>query len=165
VQGSVLNYISGVRTWLDSLGANTAQFRSYCLDLIKRGLPSAMSHTPKRFLPVTPDRVRSSSRVLNDMGPHAPVIVSTLLILYFTLIRQSNILPSSPNAHEHALRLSDVADQQSSLKISLRTSKTIRAPRGQIIISLLLLTNLLFCSTHQAKLLSSTLGTLLPWRP
>ena len=128
--GSVHNYISGVRTWLRALGQSVAAFDSYHVTVMKKGLTAAMNHIPTPAVSVHPELVKRIVTRLDTYGQHTAVVKSALLIMFFTLLRQSNVLVTN-NAREdpHVLKRKDVMTKTKALFILVRTSKTSRSPQ------------------------------------
>ena len=128
--GSVYNYLSGVRTWLRATGNDVAVFDSYHVTVMKKGITAAMNHLPHPAQPVHPSLVKAIVSKLDQYGNHTAVIKSALLLMFFTLLRQSNILvTSSKQDDSHVLRRSDVTRTRKALFVIIRTSKTSRSPQ------------------------------------
>lgn len=126
---SVHNYLSGVRTWLQSLNASTKAFASYRAVLMIRALNKHMAHTPRQAEPVSPCQVKVVVKFLDKLGKKTCSIKVVFLLAYFTLLRQSNLLPRSrSDPAPHLLARSDIAICKSGLCISVRSSKTITSP-------------------------------------
>ena len=123
--GTILNYLSGARTWVTALRGDTRAFDAYPVDLMKRGVQRSSSHTPSRAPALSPHHLVSVFTFLQDVGPNGPVLQAALLIGYATLLRQSNLLlsPNSAVSH-HALRARDVTRSASGLTLVIRSTKT-----------------------------------------
>lgn len=123
--GAALNYLSGARTLLRTFGAATTAFDTYPVALAKRGVQRASTHQAGRAPPLTPTDIKNIVSYLQSAGPNARVLTASLLIAYFTLMRQSNLLASSPYASgSHALRACDVTITPAGLNIQLASTKT-----------------------------------------
>ena len=123
--GTVLNYLSGARTWVGALQGNAQSFDAYSVALIKRGIQRSSGHVPARALPVTPAHVSGLVSFLRSVGRNGLVLTAALLVGYRTLLRQSNLLlsPSAALAR-HAIRVRDVHRTTSGLQIDVRSTKT-----------------------------------------
>ena len=128
--GSVMNYVSGVKTWFKALGVDIKPFDSYHVNVLKKGLPAAMKHCPSQSSPICPPLVKEMVVKLTEYGQHTNVVKSALLTMYFTLLRQSNLLSTSSARHQpHVLKRRDVIRTNKALFILVRSSKTTKSPQ------------------------------------
>ena len=103
--GTVINYMSGARTWVKMFGGDTSEFDSYMVALTKRGVLRLSSHTPSQAPPLTPTNIRHIVQHLMTAGPDAAVLIAALLIGYNTLLRQGNLITSHAFSDQgHTLR-------------------------------------------------------------
>lgn len=124
--GTVMNYISGVRTWLRLMGAPTTAFDTYLLEVLKKGIARSSSHVPTQAPPLRPTDVRKAVCFFNSAGDNGPVLSAALLLGYFTLLRQSNLLLSPVRTDPgHVLRAKDITLTREGLNVHVRSSKTL----------------------------------------
>ena len=123
--GTVMNYLSGARTWIQLLGGNTKAFDSYQVSLMKRGVYRLSQHTPRQALPLTPSDLQAAIMVLRASGPPAQVLIAALLLGYHTLLRQGNFLTTLTKYDPgHALQARDITQTQTGLEVTVKTTKT-----------------------------------------
>ena len=90
--GSVLNYLSGVRTWVAATSGVTAPFESYQVSILKKGIANVMNHTPSQATPISPALLMNIVNSLCVQGNSTLVVRAVFLMAFFTLLRQSNLL-------------------------------------------------------------------------
>lgn len=123
--GTVMNYISGARSWVLLFGGNTSPFDSYPLTLMKRGVLRLSQHIPRQAPPLSPSSIRAVVRHLITAGPDAAVLVAAILVGYSTLLRQGNLLNShDPQDPGHALQRGDIITTRKGLTVTVRSTKT-----------------------------------------
>ena len=120
------NYISGAKTWLQAQGGETAAFTSAAFQAVVRGAARSSNHVPHQAPPISPDDVKIICDYLDDQGKSGVVIRSAILLLYFTFLRQSNVLTTSaePWGGAHTLSRSDVVLGRQGAYVTVRSSKT-----------------------------------------
>ena len=123
--GAIFNYISGARSWVRMLEGDTAPFDSYQATLLKRGIQRSTTHEPAQAPPLTPDDIKTIIKYLRSAGPNGSVIVSAILLAYFTLLRQSNLFASaSGDGAEHVLSVRDITVTSAGLNVRVHSTKT-----------------------------------------
>ena len=130
--GAVLNYFWGARSAVSlSLGITSAFDAPHVL-LLRKGVNRSFSHNTKQAPPLTPPLLRQVVDFLTPTPTSLRVVKSALLLAYFTLLRQSNLLPRSLKApRSHELRLKDLILENNGLTIIVRSSKTIKSLANQ----------------------------------
>ena len=122
---AIMNYISGARTWVRTMGGDPSMFDSYPVTLMKRGIQKSSVHTTVQAPPLTPVDIKNIVNYLTSAGPNGPVLTAVVLIAYFTLLRQSNLLMTETHdMSEHALRVQDITFTPDGLNVRVRTTKT-----------------------------------------
>ena len=125
---TVHNYLSGVRTWLLALTGSAEVFTHYRVTTLRKASAKLMQHTTKQAEPVTPSQVEHMVNFLDRIGRPARVVKALLLVAYFTLLRQSNLLHKSHSTHAtHLLAAQDIVVHHDVLDITVRSSKTNQA--------------------------------------
>lgn len=123
--GTVLNYISGARTWVLLFGGATEGFDSYPVTLMKRGVQRLSNHVTVQAPPLSPPGLRRVVKHLKTLGPESAVIIAALLIGYNALLRQGNLVTSHTIQDQgHTLRRRDITITPEGLNITVRTTKT-----------------------------------------
>ena len=89
---SVLNYCSDGRTFVKAINGSTAGFDTYAVGLVRKCLQCLSNHMPTVAPPLMPQDVQVAIRFFRTVGTNSLPIIAVLLISYFTLLRQSNIL-------------------------------------------------------------------------
>lgn len=121
-----MNYISGARTWVQAMGMATTSFDTYLVGVLKRGIHRNSNHVPAQAPPLSPSDIRKVVRFFATAGDNGPVLTAAILLGYFTLLRQSNLLSSPSLASPgHTLRARDVSVTDTGLTIHVRSSKTL----------------------------------------
>lgn len=123
--GAVLNYFSGVKTWLETMTGETAIFNSYQVKTLKRSITKNSNHIVTRARPLTPLEFKDLIVFLSGLGSDTRPVVVALIIAYLTLLRQSNIASlSSTSIGPHTLRFEDVICTPNALHVTIHTTKT-----------------------------------------
>lgn len=117
--GAVLNYISMARTWTLSLNGKANQFDTYRVSILQRGLSRVMKHIPAPVPAVSPEHLKHIVAVLDKLGSVMLPVKALLLIVYFSALRQSNLLG------KHILLAEDVHASHNQLRLAIHTTKTI----------------------------------------
>ena len=123
---SVLNYLSGARTFVRAFGGSVAGFDTYPVSLARRGVQRLSHHVPALAPPLTPQDIKAVVRFFSSIGDNGLTLTAALLLGYFTLLRQSNLLSVSPHqTSEHTIRVKDITSHQGGLNVHIRSSKTL----------------------------------------
>ena len=120
-----MNYLSGARTWVLMSGGKTAQFDTYQVSLMKKGVIRSSQHTTRQAPPLTPSQLKATITYLRAAGPSAQVLTTALLIGYYTLLRQGNLLYSEARDDPgHTLLARDVHITENGLIVTVWSTKT-----------------------------------------
>ena len=123
--GAVMNYISGVKTWLKTCSGKSEVFDSYLVTVMKKGVSKNSDHSVIRAEPITPNDLCCIIDYLSVKSHYSKVVVALLLIAYHTLLRQSNLLPSSAACRsQHMLKFSDISCNANNLIVLVSSTKT-----------------------------------------
>ena len=123
--GAALNYLSGARTWVRMVNGATNGFDSYSVALMKRGIQRNSAHRVIQAPPLAPADIKNVVIFMRSAGPNGLVLTAAILIGYFTLIRQSNLLvPDNVNSDSHVVRTKDITATSTEIIIKLRSTKT-----------------------------------------
>ena len=123
---SVLNYCSGARTLVRALGGSVARFDTYPISLVCKRIQKLSDHTSATAPPLTPKDVKAAVRLFTSIGDNGPDrLRAALLIGYFTLLRQSNLLTIlTLFTSKHAILVRDITEYEGGLIVNIRSSKT-----------------------------------------
>ena len=97
--GSVLNYLSSVKTWGTSAAGNTAVFEAPEILIMKRGIVKNCSHAPSVAPSLSPLDFKAIIVYMHNMTPRPHVLITALLFGYFTLTR--NVVHCIPTRWQH----------------------------------------------------------------
>ena len=163
--GTIMNYLSGAKTWVKaSLGAVSA-FDSYPVSIMKRGIYNNSVHVPKKAHPITPSALKGIVRYLLSAGASTKVFVAALLIGYFTLLRQSNLVPLSAEVESaHSLSFGDVVALPGTLLIRVLSTKTRSRGKAPAVFSLPMIPGSEFCPLNAWQKYAASVS-LLPSSP
>lgn len=126
---AVYNYISGARTWVLLVGGAVTAFDTYPVSVVKRGVARSSLHVPRQAPPLTTPMLNDVIRYFRSAGPRARVLTAALLVGFFTLLRQGNLLITGRrNDPGHTITAADVTDTGSQLDVYVRSTKTTRSP-------------------------------------
>ena len=121
---TVMNYISGVRTWVLASDRIVSAFDRYLVKLMKHGVQRTSTHVPAQAPPLLPMDVQNAVCFYNSIDPNCHVLVAALLVGYFTLLSQSNLFYSyCADDPGHTLRVCRLTLTHDGLCICVRSSK------------------------------------------
>ena len=144
--GTVYNYLSGAKTWLELKGGNTAAFDDFSVRLIKKGVARVALHEVKQAPPLSIKNIKGVIKVFTRAGINADVFKAATLIAYFSLLRQSNlVLTGLAGSTSHVLRQKDVKVIGSQLRITVRSTKTSSLPADQFVVCIPSVANRAYC--------------------
>lgn len=126
---TIKNYILSLASVLRRLGVDVACFSSIHVSDFLLSIQSNLRHVPTKKLPVLHDILHSLIVVIaaDDEGPS---LVFAILLMFYTLLRQSNIGPRNKRAYNPSRHLTrnDILIQPDCLIVSLKWSKTHQGP-------------------------------------
>ena len=122
----MMNYFSSIKIWVTSNVGELSVFNAPEITVMKRGLFKNSSHIPTRAPGVTPEDFKCIINFLSSLTPPPYVLIAALIIGYFTLARQSNLVLTSTSIVDcpHVLKVRDVVSSPEALFVTLRSSKT-----------------------------------------
>ena len=129
--GTVYNYLSGAKTYIDLLGGSTHNFSHNLVKLSKKGVARAGTDNVRRAKPMTVKNIKDVIDVLKEKGKKGLVFITVTLIAYLSLLRQSNLVATGTEEQSHALRRGDIEVRDGSLRIRVRSTKTTWRNRDQ----------------------------------
>ena len=124
--GSVMNYFSSVRSWVVAASMTSVCFDAPEILTMKKGIAKNTGHVPSKAPAITPHDFKAIIGFLHALNPRPHVIIAALILGYFTLVRQSNLVVTAPHVHPsmHVIKRADVAVTESALLVTLRSTKT-----------------------------------------
>jgi integrase len=130
----VANYISGARTWVIRAGGTSEAFDSPIVRQCVAGVARSSTHVPRPVPPLLPEDIRIIADYAGNGGPEGTVIRAAVLLGYFTMVRQSNLLApdGSTLPGPHTIRRMDVSSTPGGLEVAVRSSKTIKTLRDAV---------------------------------
>lgn len=126
---TILNYVSNLCAVLKRLGLDTSAFRAVdVMDFIS-SIKVNIRHIPNRRQPVSHEMLATIVDFARR-DPHGPTVTFAYIILFFTMLRQSNIAPRTSRAFDASRQLTrgDVIPQHDAIIIGLKWSKTRQGP-------------------------------------
>ena len=147
--GSIVSYLSGVKTLHTLLNYNTDNFHSFLLKLTLRGLWRSNPHIVKKAKPITPQILRDIYTTL-DFNDPADVIFGGICVLAFMLIfRKSNLIPNKINRFDphRQLKHSDcvITNDRKRLIVGIRWAKNHQFTKELLTFPLSALDNSVLC--------------------
>lgn len=125
---AIYNYLSGARTWVSLMGGRTAAFDTYPVSVVKRGVARSSLHVPRQAPPLTVELLDLIVKYFRSSGRSAKVLSAALLLGFFTLLRQGNLLVTGRSYDPgHTIKAADVVDTGSHLQVHVRSTKTTRS--------------------------------------
>ena len=104
----MLAYFNTVKSWVLAGSWDSSVFSAPEVQLLKKGIVRTSSHIPVPASPPPPADFKRIILFLTSLHPTPFTIIVALLLAYFTLLRQSNLLCPSNALGPHALRFKDV---------------------------------------------------------
>lgn len=126
---TIKNYISSLASVLKRLGLDTSCFNTInVLDFLS-SIHSNVRYVPRRKLPVMSHVLKQLIFTISD-DPEGPSLVFAVLIMYYTLLRQSNLGPRNKRAYDPTRHLTrqDVLIYTDCIVISVKWTKTHQGP-------------------------------------
>ena len=121
---SVLNYCSGARPFIRALGGSLAGFNTYPISLVCKGIQKLSDHTSAMAQPLTPKDVKAAIHLFTSIGDNRLTLHAALLIGYFTLLRQSNLLTILPLlTSKHTILVRDITECEGGLNVQFSPQK------------------------------------------
>ena len=131
---SVKNYISGAKSFHIQQGASVASFSSPLLANLFKGITRLSAHIPIPAPVIDLTRFKLMCDVLAAMDHDAATVRTAALIGFTTLLRQSNLLPSTLRGQDHCIRRRDLVVEETTLWVTINSSKTIYDPAKRVVI-------------------------------
>ena len=125
--GSIVSYLSGVKTLHTLLNYRIAGFHGFLLKLTLRGLRRGNPHIVKRARPMTPAILHDIHSTLNLQEPIDAIFWAISVLAFMLLFRKSNLVPNKINGFDghRQLKHSDcvIEADGSKITIGIRWSK------------------------------------------
>ena len=122
---TIKNYLSGAKTFVTQAAGDPSSFTSPLIANMVRGVAHISMHIPEQALPIPLQALKTACDLLAAMGPEANVAQTAVLYGFASLLRQSNLLPSSASTQSHTITRADVIDEGAVIWININSSKTI----------------------------------------
>lgn len=124
---SIKNALSGARSWISEAGGDAHPLSSPAVRRLIRGGERDTVHVVRQAPPLRPDMLYQVMQILIKAGPATIMPRAALLLGYFTLLRQSNLVSPSPTGWggPHTLRRRDIQSHHRGLTVTIHSSKTI----------------------------------------
>ena len=88
---SISNYVTNVKSCLIRMGANTQGFADVKVRDALNAISMTLRHTPRQAPPITFEHFKSVLEVIQS-DPQAPTLALALIIMFLTMMRQSNVV-------------------------------------------------------------------------
>ena len=124
--GAIMNYFSTVKIWVKAGPGKSSSFDAPELATMKRGIIKNSTHIPGKAPSISPQDFKQVIDFLVQMNPCPYVLVVGLLLTYFTMARQSNIVmtTNSTDTFTHVIKFGDVQLLNNVLLVTIRSTKT-----------------------------------------
>lgn len=135
---SVKQYLNVVRIIHLEVGLPNPLGDNFYLSLTLRGIKRELASPPSRKLPITPALLHHLGAGLNIKTPRGASVWAAALIMFFSLLRRSNVLPTSMSEFvpSKQLRRKDITVLRDKLLINIRWSKTNQFKERSMLIPL-----------------------------
>ena len=132
--GTVLNYVSGVKTMHVICGLDIEMFDDYLIKMMIRGIKVTKCHVPKKASRVTPSMLLKFREVLDLTQPSDCSFWALFVLAFYLLARKSNLVPDSVCKFDVTKQLTrgDVVVLNDSLLVTLKWSKTNQVGRKEV---------------------------------
>ena len=132
--GGIQNALSGARSWLLDHGGSPDALSHPSVKRLCRGGNKVFPHRVLCAPPISPRVLRHLIAFLTTFGTPTLMPIAALLIGYFAMLRQSNLLSPRPGiwGGPHTIRRRDIRPCPQGLRVTLNSSKTIQAPRDAV---------------------------------
>ena len=136
---TVSNYMNGLRVLHALCNMDTQVF--YCLEvkLLARAIKRSKLHRVKQAEPIGVEILLKLSNCVNLASSSQTVMWSAILLMFFCMLRSSNLVPKSTNSFDSEKQLckQDILIGQELMVVRIRWSKVIQFAQRQFFIPLL----------------------------
>ena len=129
---TIRSYISGAKTFVTHAGGDISSFASPHLSGMLRGVARISLHIPEQAPPIPLPAIKAACDILAAVRGEALVARTAILVGFASLLRQSNLLPSTANTHCHTVTRADMLDEGEVLWTNINSSKTISDARLRV---------------------------------
>ena len=144
--GTVFNYISGAKTWIDIMGGCTKNFNDYKVEIMRRGVYRKANHIKRQAKPLSVRDIKNIVNVFRTGGKESYVYTAATLICFFSLLRQSNLVTSDgESSSEHVLTQRDISISDGMLRLRIRTTKTTWTKKDEYLLKIPKVPNSEYC--------------------
>lgn len=122
------NYMSGAKSWVRDHGGDFSSFESCQVNTVMKGTQLKSTHVPSPAPPITQKELKLIVIYIH-VSHHPPINIKAAILLGFAcMLRSSNLLSPTITSWggPHTLQMYDIKRVHSGLKVSIRSSKTIR---------------------------------------
>ena len=133
---TVKNYLSGAKSYVTSMGGNTANFTTPILHNLLKGITRLSNHIPAQAPPIPLHFIKALCDALYTLDDNARTIRTAVLMGFTSLLRQSNLLECGAPTRHHLIRRMDVRDEGDTLWLDVNSSKTIIDPARRVSVPL-----------------------------
>lgn len=124
---TVRNYLAGARTFLKDNCLSSNSLSSPPVYKALRGIDRLSTHIPLQAPELSINEIKHISSVCLNLGPNYTGERAAILVMFAAFLRQSNTALTD-SSQIHTLRTSDLTLEESTLWVTIRSSKTIIAP-------------------------------------
>ena len=119
--GAVMNYYSSVKGWITASSGSLSVFNAPEIVALKRGIFKNSLHTPFPAPAMSVVDFKQIIVFLVNLEPCPYVLIAALLLAFFTMARQSNLVTTAVDLAncDHLLRFRDITLLPDSLLVTL----------------------------------------------
>lgn len=131
---SIKNVLSGARTWINNHMGSPLAFDSPPAQELLRKLSATSEHVPTPALPISEIELDTIVRFLRLNPTYPRAVLPCVLMSFVCMFRASNVTSPSLNSWggPHTLRVCDISYNDSSLWITIRSTKTSSAAKPHL---------------------------------
>lgn len=129
---SIAQYTSPIRLMHAEVGSQSP-LSAWPVQSTLQGVKRVKGNATVQKLPITPSILLQIRSRLNPNKPADCVLWAAFVMAFFTLLRKSNVVPSSPLAFDPLRHpcLSDITIEKQGLSLTIKSSKTIQFKERQ----------------------------------
>lgn len=123
---TIKNYISGARSWIQEHGGDNSAFHAPQFTRLLKGFVKNSTHVPEQAPPLLPCHIKDVCYFIDSCPSTSLCVKPAILIAYSCFLRASNVCAPTMNdwLGPHTLLAKDIALQQGTLTITIRSTKT-----------------------------------------
>ena len=145
------NYLSAINTLHKFYGCDIDFRQVFLVKLVLKGLKSTLGNTTIQKIPFSVEELMAMYRSL-DFNSELEMLCWTVIIVSFrTLLRKSNLVPSTTGDYSHVLRRRDIQFHDWGMTVKVSSTKTLRFSEYTLDIPVHFVANKALCAASAVK--------------